>query len=342
MTSDAVRQAAATPDMNHREPEFLGLIRETKERLLCVYPGSRDWIPYLIGGSGTAAVEAMVTSLVGKGKTLILENGYYSSRIREILEVHGMPYRALSFDWLDPWDFDVIENALDETHFEAVLATHNETTTGRLNDIGRLGELCRPRGIRVLVDGMSSFGADPIPFESVDAVASSANKCLHGIPGVSFVLARPDLARTAALNPPRSYYLWLARYEPDVPPLTPPIPALAAFRQALREMGDAGAMGRHADYQAKARVLRDGLAELGLHTAIPPEETSCALTTASLPEGWSYDAWFEANYARGYVLYGTKGFLRDRYFQVANMGELRATDLHGWLAEARKILKLPD
>ena len=101
MTSETVRQVAALPDLNHRDPEYLDLIRDTKNRLIGVYEQTtQEWHPYLLGGSGTLAVEAMITSCIQSGPALILENGYYSSRIRDIFEVHKIPFEVISHGWL--------------------------------------------------------------------------------------------------------------------------------------------------------------------------------------------------------------------------------------------------
>ena len=332
MTSETIRQAAAGPDLNHRDPEYLSLIQETKARLLALYRGtSTSWHPYLLGGSGTLAVEAMITSCVKVGPVLILENGYYSSRIREIFEIHGIPYKALSYGWLDAWDFDEISSEL-ALGYEAVIGTHNETTTGRLNDIARLGRLCNAQGVNCLIDAMSSFGADDIEFTHLGAVCASGNKCLHSIPGVGIVLVQDRLRNQMVSVPRRSYYMSLPMYEGDNPPLTPPVPALSALRQALREFPAGGAASRKADYESKADFLRSALTARGMKLAIPISDLSCTLTTVELPDGFTYPEWFEANNAAGFVLYGCKGELKDRYFQVSNMGELTHNDLESWIA----------
>ena len=331
LTSESVRQAASGPDLNHRDPEYLQLVQESKSRLMSVYPGLKaGWHPFLLGGSGTLAVEAMVTSCVKAGPVLILENGYYSSRIREIFEIHNIPYRALSFGWLSAWDFDEIRKELGKG-YEAVVGTHNETTTGRLNDISQLGQLCREFGADCLIDAMSSFGADEIDFSNLDAVCASGNKCLHSIPGVAFVLANDTMRLHMTQVHRRSYYMSLPIYEGDNPPLTPPVPALAALRQALREYPPGGAATRRADYNEKASFLRQELSARGMNSAIPVAELSCTLTTVELPKGVSFDQWFQLNNAEGYVLYGCKGELRDHYYQVSNMGELTMENLVSWI-----------
>lgn len=331
MTSESVRLAAALPDMNHRDPLYLDLVREVKEGLLGVYGDEHAaaFTPYLIGGSGTAAVESMVTSCVNAGPILVLENGYYSSRLASILEVHRIPYEVVKFGWLEAWDMARVEEVLSNGRFEAVLATHNETTVGRLNPVDELSELCWTYDARLLVDAMSSFGADPLDFYGVDAVCASANKCLHGIPGVSFVLVKNDLAKRMPRYPRRTYYLSLPMYGGDSP-LTPPVPALSSLRQALREM-EGGQGARRARYQRQADLIRDRLVTLGFSLAIERPEFSCALTTVSLPSGYSWNSWFEANMAAGFMVYGCKGDLKERFFQVSTMGEVTDDQVRGWL-----------
>jgi len=177
---------------------------------------------------------------------------------------------------------------------------------------------------------MSSFGADDIDVTHVAGLAASANKCLHGLPGVAFVLARPEIAERAKTKSPRTYYLHLPRYEGDVPPLTPPIPTLQAFRQALREMPPGG---RKQQYEEKLAILKQGFPPL-----LDAEVSSCTLITTALPTGWTYDAWFEACYQEGFVIYGTKGPLRDRYFQLSVMGETSPEDMTRFLSAAQTIL----
>jgi 2-aminoethylphosphonate-pyruvate transaminase len=338
MTSESVRQAGAMPDMNHRDPEYTALVAEVRERLLGLYE-TPDWSAYLIGGSGTAAVEAMITSIVGDGGCLILENGYYSERIGEIFEACGIRHKRLRFGWLEAWDFDRIEDELKSGRYEAVLGTHHETTAGRLNDISRLGRLCREHGAKCLIDAMSSFGVESIDFSVLDAVCSSANKCLHGIPGVSFVLCSPDTVRAMARTPRRNYYLNLPLYRGPEPPLTPPVPAMAAFRQALREMGSVAK--RRAEYLELWHMVRDGMAALGHRPVVPAGECSITLSAMELPEGLSASDWIAYHRDRGYLLYGCKGELRDRCYQASNMGHLGREQVEGWLALARQAAADP-
>lgn len=338
MTSESVRQAAARPDLNHRQPEYAELFHDLRKRLLSVYDSTvTGWTPYLIGGSGTAAVEAMVTSCIADGRVLVIANGYYSRRIADIAAAHHIPHDVLNLPWEHLVNVEMVRKALDARDYEAVLMTHDETTLGFLNPIAEVGKLCRERGVRLLVDAMSSFGADDIDFSLVDAVASSANKCLHGLPGVAFVLGRDSLADWMETLSRRTFYLHLPMYRPEVPPLTPSIPVLRAFHQALIENPN-GQVARKAQYQVKDAFLRQELAALGLRFAVPPACASLSTLSVSVPTGWSYDEWFDANYRAGFVLYGTKKHLRERFFQVSPMGETTMRDLEAWIKVAQRLM----
>lgn len=324
MTSEAVRQAAASEDLNHRDPAFLELMGEIRGHLRDLSGGM---IPTLISGSGSMAMEAMETSLVVRGPVLILADGYYSERMSEIFSVHGIAAKVLNFGWLEGWDFAQVKSALDEQSYEWVVACHHETTTGRLNPIGDLAEIVHQAGAKLMVDAMSSLGADEVPFAQLDAVVASANKCLHGLPGVGFVLTREPVPN---LDHPRTYTLDLSRYQGELPPMTAPVPTLRAFRQALREfVARGGQPGRHREYSEKKRVMLDGLRGKGYPIALGETEQSVALIMAGLPK--PYPEWFRENYERGFVIYGCKGDLADRFFQVSPMGESTVEMIEAWV-----------
>ena len=328
MTSEAVRQAAAMPDMNHREPAFQEVFNEVRSRLSSLYPGTANWTACLIGGSGTAAVEAMISSCVGDGEVLVIASGYYSSRLVVQLKAHKIPYKLLAFSWRDAWNFEWIEDEFARGKYEAVLCVHDETTTGRLNDIQRLGSLCRQHGARCFVDAMSSFGVEEIDFSVVDAVASSSNKCLHGIPGVSFVLVKGELITEMSARQSRSFYLDLGQYAGAIPPVTPPVPVIASLLQALREMESVEK--RRESYIHLSSLIRTELGKDGFEPAIPLEESTITLTTYRAPNGDAAN-WIKRNRERGFLLYGCKGELEREFFQVANMGELTEADIRNWL-----------
>src|SRR5258706_9875274 len=143
----------------------------------------------LLSGSGTCAVEAMLSTFALRNQTtLVLANGVYGERMAEMLARQGKPARMLRAAWTAPLDFAAVERALD-AEVARVAVVHHETTTGRLNELDRLAALCRSRGKGLLIDAVSSFGAEELPFERWRplAGAGAANKCLHGLPGIALV-----------------------------------------------------------------------------------------------------------------------------------------------------------
>ena len=337
--SERVRAALTLPDLCHREPEFAALQDEIRARLLEVYGLERgDWAPVLISGSGTAAVEAMLASLVPRdGRVLVVENGVYGSRMAEIARCHGIGAASLKLAWGEELDRAVLARALDEapgvTH---VAVVQHETTTGRLNDLDAVAAACQERGVRMLVDAVSGFGAEALDFGGwpLAACAGSANKCLHGAPGLSFVVARRDaLARGVA----RGVYLDLARHaraqDARETAFTPAIPAFYALWEALRELAEEGGWSaRHARYAALSEAVERGLTALGVEPLLREGARSVALRAYRLPLALSYAALHDHLKQHGFVIYAGQGALAAEIFRVSTMGAVGAHDLERFVS----------
>src|SRR5271156_2561315 len=254
--SERVRRSLALPDLCHRESEFFDLQDEARSRLLAVYGlNSTEWTVVLMTGSGTAAVESMMASVVPEGgRVLIVENGVYGERIAQMCAQYRIPHDRIVGSWMEAPDVDAIAARLDaaaaESPFTHISVVHHETTTGRLNDLRPLADLCCSRDLSLLLDGVSSFGVEALDFAQgrLAAVAATANKCLHGVPGVSFVVVRRDALAQAAS---RTYYLDLGRLaklqDQRNTPFTPAVHAYYALVEALREFEEEG--GRPARYR---------------------------------------------------------------------------------------------
>jgi len=339
-TSLRVRQALVGPDLCHREPEFFEVMRECRARLVRLAGGGDAFAAVLLTGSGTAAVEAVVASAVPRGRgLLVVVNGVYGDRILRMARAHGIPAEALTSDLTTPADPDAVAAAL-RAHPEVshVAVVHHETTTGLLNPVADVADVAARAGRRVIVDAMSSLFGEPLEVtrEGIDFVVASANKCLQGIPGIAFVLARRAALEALQGEPPRSVYLDLYGHfqaqEQDNTPFTPAVQVLHAMREALRELEAEGVAARIARYAANARVLREGMAALGFEILVPPGARSSILTTFRLLPGLEYDALHDAMKRRGYVIYAGQGAIRSHAFRVANMGTLTPRDMEGVVA----------
>ena len=334
-TTASVRQALVMPDLCHREPECFEMVRRCREMLVALAGAGPDWAAVLFAGSGTAAVEAAVASAVpADGGLLVIDNGVYGDRIARIARAHRIAAHVLTYDlWtaVDPGDVDrALGEHRDLSH---VAVIHHETTTGVLNPVTEIARVAARHGRSVIVDAMSSLFGESLDVTQpgVDFVIASANKCLQGVPGVSFVLARRSALDALAGREPRSVYLDLhAHYrsqESDNTPFTPAVQVLHAMEQALVELEKEGPANRVLRYADNARVLREGLTRLGLEILTPAHARGHILTTFRLPAGVSYPALHDAMKRRGYIIYAGQGEIAKYGFRVANMGTLTPADM---------------
>jgi 2-aminoethylphosphonate-pyruvate transaminase len=345
--SETVRKAAVASDLCHREPEFFELQDEVRQGLLDVYGcAAGEWAAVPLGGSGTTALEAMLASLLPRdARLLVVENGVYGERITRIATIHGIEHHAIDHAWLDAIDFERVEAELSAGLYTHVAAVHHETTTGRLNDVARLARLCENHGAALLLDTVSSFGAEDIPFDSpaLAACAVTANKCLHGIPGLCFVVAR-RAALGAAVDPPRSLYLhlptWLEKQEAQTTPFTPSVNGFLALQQALVELrAQGGWTARRARYRELAGQARETLQALGVEPLLDPSESSCALTAYRLPDGFGYERVHDGLKRWGFVIYAGQGALVAEMFRISTMGDITRYDMERLMAAMETVFK---
>ena len=345
--SDSVRKAAVSSDLCHREAEYFELQDEVRQGILDVYGCHPDlWATVLLGGSGTTALEAMLSSLLPRSaKLLVIENGVYGERISRIAEIHGIDHQTVRHQWGDEIDYRQVEQELAAGLYTHVAAVHHETTTGRLNDVHRLARSCEKHGAALLLDAVSSFAAEDIPFESpaLAACAVTANKCLHGIPGLCFVVARRETLDNAC-EPPRSLYmhlpLWLEKQDQQGTPFTPSVNGMLALRQALKELARQGSWeGRRERYRKLAGQVRKTLSGLGVEALLEEGQTSCALTAYGIPDGMSYDEIHDGLKRWGFVIYAGQGSLVTKMFRISTMGDITHYDLERLLAAIETVFK---
>ncbi|MDJ0926984.1 MAG: aminotransferase class V-fold PLP-dependent enzyme [Gammaproteobacteria bacterium] len=345
--SDRVRAALTEGDWCHREPEYAALTRANNAALAQVYPDmAADFDAVTLTGSGTSAVEAMLASFAPDDRdTLVLTNGVYGERMAAMLRAHGKPHRVIERDWQAPLDADELQTELNaNSNISCVATVHHETTTGRLNDLHTIGAMCKSHGRQLLLDAVSSFGAEQIDAAAwnLAAVAATANKCLHGVPGLSFVLARKKLWN---ITPPDrgSVYLDLhayhrGQYADGFSPFTQAVQVAFALREALAELDEAGGWQARGDlYRARAQRIHATLDELGIGTLLPPTAYSSVLWTYQLPEGDTYARVHGALKDAGFVIYAGQGALSPQVFRIAHMGDIRDDDLDRLCSALRNV-----
>jgi len=332
--SEGVRGAVARFDLCHREPEYFDLQDAVIQGLLNVYGcDPLVWAAVLLGGSGTSALEAMMASLLPvDAHVLVLENGVYGERLSRIARIHGIRNQALKAGWSDAIDLQALSELLATGDFSHVLAVHHETTTGRLNPVEEIAALCTKFNVRLLLDAVSSFGAEDIPFnqESLQAIAATANKCLHGIPGLAMVLCRQTALRQAIEPRTLSLHLpaWAEQQAKRSTPFTPPVNGLLGLAQALRELEKQGGWkARRQHYRQLATRVAETCRQLGVTQWLPAKDSSCVLRSYHLPAGLTYNQLHDGLKQQGFVIYAGQGTLAAQLFRISTMGEISDYDM---------------
>lgn len=347
--SDRVRKALLKPDLCHREQEFIDLQNKIRTDLLNVYqlPAS-EWASIVFTGSGTSAMEAMMTSLVpAHGKVLIIENGVYGERLTKIAQIHDIAHVVVHHEWGDEIDLVKLEGELQyHKEISHVAVVHHETTTGRLNNIDAIAKLCSKHGnTPMLLDAVSSFGAEEIKFEdwNIAACAATANKCLHAVPGTSFVIANRTAMKQMSATPARTLYLDLVTYlknqDANGTPFTQSVHTFYALAEALDELSDAGGWKKRQQlYWQRMDIVRDGLQQLNINACLEREQCSCVLNSFPLPEGISYETLHDKLKTAGFVIYAGQGDFAKSRFRISCMGEMSNSDMERLIEEIKKII----
>lgn len=320
------------------DDDYKQMTQYIRSELLRLAHAKADYTTILMQGSGTFGVEAVFSSVIrNEDKVLIAVNGAYSKRMTAICHYHHIPYVTIETKYDSIPDAGDIEKVLQKdgsiTHIAMV---HSETTTGILNDIASVGALATAYHKKFIVDAMSSFGGVDIdvPAVGITYLISSANKCIQGVPGFSFIIARTDdleqtrgTARSLSLD---IYDQWqIMERDNGKWRFTSPTHVVAAFAQALKELAaEGGIMVRNARYVRINRMLRDGMEILGFHAYIDRDIQGPIITTFLYPQNRVFD--FRDMYlylkARGYVIYPEKLTEQDT-FRLGNIGEIYKADV---------------
>jgi 2-aminoethylphosphonate-pyruvate transaminase len=346
VVSDRIHRAVGGPDLCHREPEYPDILDGVRRKLLKLAGVSDEWAMVMLAGSGTAAMEAMTGASTRPGrKVLVCRNGIYGERIETISRRLGTEVVTVVASDLQPIDPKAVAAALDaDPLIDAVAVIHHETTTGLLNPVHEIAAEANKRGVLTLVDAISSFGSEQLDLNGtgIDFVASTSNKCLHGLPGAAFVLVSPRGQERINAVPPRSLYFDLPGYlkaqAKRTVPFTPAIPAIYGLDAALDELLDEGLDHRQAYYQARMDFLDREFARLGLEPRVASEHRSRCVRSLPLPDGIGYDALHDAVKADGYIIYGGLGEAAKTSFRVCALGALKIEALEGFIASLERAM----
>ena len=347
LSTTATVRAAMLQDSCTWDADYnLGVVEPIRRELVRLATGPEyesDYSAVLLQGSGSYVVESVLGSAIGADECLlIINNGAYGARMGEMARCLGLRHHELDCGETTRPEPAAIDAMLvrhpEITHLAMV---HCETTTGMLNPLEEVAELCQRRDIRLIVDAMSSFGGIPIDMGrlGIEFLISSANKCIQGVPGFGFVIAR-RAALTACAGRARSVSLDLhAQWQTMEQQggkwrFTSPTHTVLAFAQALRELDEEGGIAaRHQRYSENQRTLVAGMAELGFAPLLPEQWQSPIITAFYSPAhpDYRFADFYQRLKGQGFVIYPGKVSQAD-CFRIGNIGDVTPERVRALLA----------
>ena len=306
-----------------------------------------EYTAVLMQGSGTFCVEATLGSVVRPDDHLLVAaNGAYGKRMGTIAEYYKLNCHVMRFEETEAVDPKVIDEYLtahpEVTHVSVV---HCETTTGVLNPLAEIAAVVKRHGKVLIVDAMSSFGGVPVDMAAlgIDFMISSANKCIQGVPGFGFIIARRSLleqckgvARSLSLD---IYDQWETMEKGHGKwRFTSPTHVVRAFMQALTELKEEGGIAaRYARYRENHRTLVEGMRSLGYRTLQPDEWQSPVITSFYYPTAdFDFNTFYQKLKAKGFVIYPGKISQADT-FRIGNIGDVHPDDFRRLVDTIREM-----
>lgn len=330
------------------DTEYKEITQEIQQRLVELAQAStKKYTAVLMQGSGSFGVEAVLSSVLAPtDKLLICTNGAYGDRMVQMCERHGINHVVYHVESNAIPRTAMVERLLAEqpdiTHLAMV---HSETTSGILNKLTGICRVAHKHNVTTIVDAMSSFGGIPIPVEQlgIDYLISSANKCIQGVPGFSFVIANIEklqktkgYAKTVSLD---LYDQYQVMAKDGKWRFTSPTHTVLAFLQALKELViEGGVAARHARYQANQTLLQTEMTRLGFEVGITDNQGPIITTFKYPNETFDFTAFYDYLKANGFVIY--PGKMLKNTFRIGTIGDVQPTDIAHLISYIEHFMRL--
>jgi 2-aminoethylphosphonate-pyruvate transaminase len=335
-TSERTRAAMLT-DWGSWDGSFNALTASLCDKLVAIAHGTGSHVCVPLQGSGTFAVEAAIGTFVPRrGKVLVCVNGAYGKRLAKICEALGRDHVIHETGDDVPTTPEAVDRLLAEDRtISHVGLIHCETSTGILNPLEAIAAVVARHGRALIIDAMSSFGALPIDARQIpfEALIAASGKCLEGVPGMGFVIARSEALLASAGNTAslaldlRDQHLYMQRTGQWR--FTPPTHVVAALHEALLQYEEEGGLpARHARYARNCQVLIAGMTKLGLRSFLAPEIQAPIIVTFHAPRDGRYrfTEFYEAVRAKGFILYPGK-LTELETFRVGCIGSVGSAEM---------------
>ena len=316
----SIRTAFQRESVHHRSPEMLCVYAEARQGLGDMLGGMSA---ALLSGSGTLAndiVAACIRQRFGSAPGLVLTNGEFGERLCRQANRAGLRFQSVDSPWGDGWDLQAVARNLEQGA-AWVWCVHLETSTGMLNDLAAVSQLCAGHGASLHADCVSSLGAVPLDGLILDMASGVSGKSLGSYAGIAMVFTSKNvLGRLRFDRLPAVFDLSMnvARMEPVT---TLPSPQLLALHEALAVSYSTPAQTelRFAQYAALGTTVRSEMCRYGLPTIVSEAAASPVVMSFNLRDM----ALLEHCERAGFLVAHQSGYLRARrWAQICTMGDV--------------------
>ncbi len=349
LTTDQTIRNACPYDMGSHENKFIDILNNIRGNLLEIANlKATKYDSILMQGCGTMGIESVINSTIpSTGKILIIRNGAYGDRIKNICIKNNLKYICLDYEWDTSVNVEDVKKILIENpDITVVTLVHSETTTGILNNLQEVGQIVKDHNsnISYIVDAMSSFGGIPIDVEksNINYLISSSNKCIEGLPGFSFIIANTEHlkeegnhARTLSLDLKAQWEQFRKNGEFR---FTPPVQSLLSFNRALKELKMEGVDTRHKRYIERQQTISNNMEEIGFRPYLRKEVQGPIITTFRNPIDFNFEEFYNNLCKEGYVIYSGK-VVKENTFRIGNIGHIQKSDIYGLKLGVKRVLK---
>ena len=342
-----IMELMSSPMINHRGPEFKEILFSVTDRLKKVFQTDNDL--YILTASGTGALEASLVNTLSPGDEVIAAvTGSFGSRYADMAEAVGASVTRLDFEWGKDVDLDTLRQAFQaQPDAKAVLVTHNETSTGVVNDLEAIAAMVKGEFNKLLlVDAISSLGCVPLPVDRwrCDVVATASQKGFLTPPGLSFISFGPEAWEARRNATATSFYFDLeaaqSYLEKGQTPFTPNLSLFYALDRSLDVLLNEGLEETYTRHAYFADMTRRGVKAMGLELLPEDRCASNTITAVRIPESIDVKALVDTlRLEYDVVVAGGLGQLEGKIIRIGHLGAVSESDIVHCLEALGKTLQ---
>ena len=350
LTTSTKTKKSMLYDWGSWDDDFNNITKDIRNRLVKIIKGNKNYTCIPLQGSGSFGVEAMIINFVKKNeKILILINGAYGDRIKKICDYHNIKNHPFIWSEEESLDIKKLKSVLIKNKAIKHLAfVHCETSTGIVNPLSEVSNLCKTLRINLYIDAMSSFGALEIDVNKISfkAIVASSNKCLEGVPGMCYVISRINDLKKCKNNSDNLcmdlYDQWQYMEKTGRWRYTPPTHVVVAFQEALKQFEKEGSTkGRFKRYNNNLNKLLSGMKKIGFDSLLHKKIQSPIIVTFLSPKDkkFKFENFYKYLKKNGFIIYPGKMAQRES-FRIGCIGYIGEKEINKLVNQIEKFIKI--